>query len=58
MAGVLSKTTQGITDFMSAHNPFFEGAHSDALSMIPFAILVLFLYWVGCRPTHGRKTGS
>jgi len=57
MAGVLSKTTQGITDFMSAHNPFFEGAHSDALSMIPFAILVLFLYWVGRRPTPGTKTG-
>lgn len=58
MAGVLSDTTQGITDFMTAHNPFFEGAHSDALSMIPFTILAVFLYWVGCRPIHSSKTGT
>jgi putative OPT family oligopeptide transporter len=56
MAGVLTNATQVITDFSSAHNPFFEGIHSDALSMIPFALLTVFLYWVGCRPTQGQKT--
>ncbi len=30
-----------------AHNPFFNGAHSDLLSLLPFAILCLLLYLVG-----------
>jgi putative OPT family oligopeptide transporter len=31
----------------SAHNPFFEGGAADALSLIPFAILIVMLYLTG-----------
>jgi putative OPT family oligopeptide transporter len=31
----------------TAHNPFFEGAYSDLLGLIPFAVLVALLYLVG-----------
>jgi putative OPT family oligopeptide transporter len=58
MAGVLTNVTQSITDFSSAHNPFYMGPHADALSMIPFVLLVAVLYWAGCRPIPGSKTES
>ncbi|HKP72694.1 MAG TPA: oligopeptide transporter, OPT family [Pyrinomonadaceae bacterium] len=31
----------------TAHNPFFEGANSDLLGMIPFLVLTVLLYLVG-----------
>jgi hypothetical protein len=31
----------------TAHNPFFEGRSADVLSIIPFALLCLLLYFVG-----------
>ena len=36
-----------LTAWSTAHNPFFDGPNSDALSMIPFAVLMIFLYGVG-----------
>ena len=36
-----------LATWASAHNPFFEGPQSDALSLIPFALLCAFLYFVG-----------
>src|SRR5213079_2819445 len=30
-----------------AHNPFFDGANADWLSLLPFALLSLLLYFVG-----------
>jgi len=30
-----------------AHNPFFNGAHSDLLATIPFILLSILLYFVG-----------
>jgi len=36
-----------MTRWSSAHNPFFDGPHSDALTLIPFLALCLFLYLVG-----------
>ncbi len=47
MAGVLDKADRAITEWSFAHNPFFEGAWSDALALIPFAVLAIILYWVG-----------
>lgn len=42
---------QGVNDLIakwsSAHNPFFEGPYSDALSMLPFLGLCAFLFLVG-----------
>ena len=46
MQGRLDKTDSAITAWCKAHNPFFEGAYSDALSMIPFVLLLGFLYLV------------
>jgi putative OPT family oligopeptide transporter len=36
-----------VTSFMEATNPFFQGPWADALSMIPFAVLILLLYLAG-----------
>lgn len=34
-------------DWAKASNPFFEGANSDWLGLIPFGILAIILYYVG-----------
>ncbi len=55
IAGIIIAVTVGVFDRMDAaltvwsqkNNPFFEGASSDALALIPFAALILFLYFVG-----------
>jgi hypothetical protein len=47
MAGVLSSSDKALTDWSEAHNPFFSGAWSDPLAMLPFAALVWILYLVG-----------
>jgi putative OPT family oligopeptide transporter len=45
-AGVLSDFDFAITQWSVAHNPFFEGPHSDLLSLIPFIAICGFLYLV------------
>jgi len=59
VAGVLSNTNRQLEHWASAHNPFFEGAQSDALSLIPFAIIALVLWAVGrelwLTPEQGTK---
>ena len=47
LAGVLDQFDAALTTWSTAHNPFFEGPYSDALSMIPFVALMVFLYGVG-----------
>ena len=47
MAGALTDFNQKVTDAMTAHNPFFAGPWSDALSLLPFAALVIGLYLAG-----------
>ncbi len=42
-----SEFSDKITDAMEAANPFFAGPWADALSMIPFAVLILLLYLAG-----------
>jgi len=46
-AGVMTNFDQHLTDWATLNNPFFEGASSDLLSMLPYAVIVLLLYWVG-----------
>jgi uncharacterized oligopeptide transporter (OPT) family protein len=46
MAGVTADFTENITRWSVANNPFFEGASSDLLSVLPFAALTLLLYLV------------
>jgi putative OPT family oligopeptide transporter len=43
MAGVTADFTDRITQWSTVHNPFFEGPHSDLLSLFPFTLLTLLL---------------
>jgi hypothetical protein len=47
VAGALTGFDQRVTDFMTAHNPFFNGPWSDLLALAPFALLVTGLYLSG-----------
>jgi len=55
MAGVLTETNRSITDWSTENNPFFNGPNADLLSMIPFVILVVLLYFVGREWLLGGK---
>jgi len=48
-----------ITDWSTAHNPFFDGPYAGLLSLIPFALLTFFLYGVArewfLSPTPKKK---
>jgi putative OPT family oligopeptide transporter len=46
-AGVLSDIDTAIGHWAEANNPFYAGASADALSLLPYAALVLVLYLVG-----------
>ena len=51
-AGVLTDFDTTLTKWAEAANPFFAGASSDLLSLIPYAGIVLLLYWVGREKTR------
>ena len=46
MAGVTADFNDRITKWSTAANPLFEGPNADVLSLIPFALLILLLYFV------------
>jgi uncharacterized oligopeptide transporter (OPT) family protein len=46
-AGVLTDFDKAITDWSMVNNPFFEGAYADALSVLPYVVIVGLLVWVG-----------
>jgi uncharacterized oligopeptide transporter (OPT) family protein len=47
LAELASGFSDRVTSTMEAANPFFAGPWADALSMIPFAVLILLLYFAG-----------
>jgi putative OPT family oligopeptide transporter len=47
LAGVLDELDAALAKWSTASNPFFDGPWSDALSMIPFAVLAVVLYRAG-----------
>jgi putative OPT family oligopeptide transporter len=47
VAGFFGRADHALTAWAGARNPFFAGASADALALIPFALLTLFLYLVG-----------
>ncbi len=57
MAGALTGFNQRIADTMTAHNPFFAGPWADALSLLPFAVLIAGLYLAG-RLARGPEAGT
>ena len=46
-AGVMTDFDKAIGDWSAANNPFFEGPQADLLSMLPYAFLIVLLYWIG-----------
>ena len=46
-AGIMTDVDQAVGAWAAAHNPFYAGASADALSLLPYAVLVLLLYWAG-----------
>lgn len=46
VAGVFEHVDGALQKWSTAHNPFFEGPHSDLLSLLPFAVLMVLLYYV------------
>jgi OPT family oligopeptide transporter len=55
----LAATSDRLTAWATAHNPFFAGPHADLLALIPFVVLCVLLYLVGRDVLLApRKTGS
>ncbi len=44
--GVTVQFDAAVTDWSTAHNPFFGGGNADLLSLVPFGALCGFLYFV------------
>ncbi len=52
-AGVLGDFDKAVTAWSAAHNPFFEGRAADLLSLLPYAALIVLLYWMaGEKPAR------
>ncbi|HEX3719757.1 MAG TPA: oligopeptide transporter, OPT family [Verrucomicrobiae bacterium] len=51
MAGALHNADSAVTKWAEASNPFYAGASSDLLALIPFVLLSALLYLVGRRST-------
>jgi putative OPT family oligopeptide transporter len=54
----LGKIDENITTWAEAHNPFFKGANADWLALLPFAVLVVYLYIVGKREAGKKRAES
>ena len=46
LAGVLGDFDAAVTKWSAANNPFYEGPYADALALIPFAAITVWLWWV------------
>jgi hypothetical protein len=44
-AGVFVAIDTWFNDWSTKNNPFFQGTYSDALSMLPFVVLTVLLYF-------------
>jgi hypothetical protein len=55
--GVLIRQNTTITQWAERANPFYAGAHSDLLALIPFALLCGLLYWVGRGGSSKAQSG-
>ena len=58
MAGSLERVDTSLAHWAEANNPFFAGPYADALSLIPFTVMMVFLWLVGNgRLLAGAKAG-
>lgn len=46
MAGVMTHFDAWLTQWATQNNPFFNGANADLLTLLPYAMMVILLYWV------------
>jgi putative OPT family oligopeptide transporter len=46
-AGLMTDFDNTLTKWAEAANPFFAGAKADALSILPYAAIIVLLYWIG-----------
>jgi putative OPT family oligopeptide transporter len=58
MAGVLEPVDIVLTKWSTAHNPFFAGAHSDLLSLLPFALMTSLLLATGWELVLSGRTAE
>jgi len=58
LAGALDQVDAALAKWSAAHNPFFEGPMSDALSMIPYLGICIVLYLCGRGLLWGRPSGG
>lgn len=57
LAGVLGDFDTAVTKWSAANNPLFEGPNSDLLTLLPFAALCVFLYFVAREKLLAPKKG-
>jgi hypothetical protein len=46
-AGVLTDFDNAMNRWAEAFNPFFAGGNADVLSLLPYVLICVLLYWVG-----------
>jgi len=56
--GFLQPVVKSFTTWAQQHNPVYEGRYADALSLLPFALLVTLLYLAGTRMMAEQTTGT
>jgi len=56
--GFLQPVVKSFTTWAQQHNPVYEGRYADALSLLPFALLVTLLYLAGTRMMSEQRTGT
>ena len=54
-AGVMTDFDTAMVAWAEKFNPFFAGPAADLLSLIPYAGIMVLLYWVG-RERLSRQT--
>ncbi len=58
LAGVMDNVDADLTAWAERANPFFAGPDSDALSMLPFAVITLVLYLAGRKVSGTSQAKS
>lgn len=53
-AGILTNFDQAMTHWAETGNPFYAGLSADALSMLPYAVIVVLLYRVAREKSAAR----
>jgi len=58
VAGVFEKTDAALTDWATAHDPFFDGPKADLYALAPFIVLITLLWLVGREKWLASKPQS